>query len=64
MEGKASEYDGELSTVKKSIESMMREYDVLNKKLAQLIEAAGGSEKSPHELRVNKMKNVRFQERP
>lgn len=58
MEGRASEYDGELNTVKKSIDAMMREYDVLNKKLAQLIEAAGGSEKSPQELRVNKIKRT------
>lgn len=52
MEGQANEYDNELATVKKSIESMMREYDVLNKRLAQLIEAAGGKEKSPHELKI------------
>lgn len=52
MEGKANEYDSDLNAVRKSIESMMREYDVLNKRLAQLIEAAGGTEMSPHELKV------------
>lgn len=52
MEGKANEYDSDLSSVRKSIESMMREYDVLNKRLAQLIGAAGGTELSPHELKV------------
>lgn len=54
MEGKANEYDTELNAVKKSIESMMREYDVLNKRLAQLIDAAGGTEKSPQELKVKR----------
>lgn len=61
VDGKANEYDGELIAVKKSIDSMMREYDVLNKRLAQLIDAAGGTEKSPHELRVRKS-NDRFGE--
>lgn len=63
MEGKANEYDSDLNAVRKSIESMMREYDELNKRLAQLIEAAGGTEKSPHELKVKWRSNGRIRKR-
>lgn len=52
VDGQADEYDNELNAVKKSLESMARQYDVLNKRLAKLIEAAGGEEKSPQELKV------------
>lgn len=52
VEKKSADYDNELNSLKKTIISKLKSYDALSKQLAQLIEAAGGAEKDPAELKV------------
>lgn len=52
LETKAKEYDNDLDVIKKAIESRLKTNDVLNKKLAQLIDAAGGKEQDPLQIEV------------
>lgn len=52
LEKKATEYDKDLNGIKKAIELKLKTNDQLNKKLAQLIEAAGGREQDPLHLEV------------
>lgn len=53
MEGKAKEYDIDLNVIKKAIESKLKVNDQLNKKLAELVDAAGGTEQDPLQIEVN-----------
>lgn len=52
LEQKAKDYDRDLQIIKRSIEEKLNLHDRLNKKLAQLIDAAGGSENDPLQLKV------------
>lgn len=53
MEGKAKDYDNDLNVIKKTIESKLKVNDQLNKKLAELVDAAGGKEQDPLQIEVN-----------
>lgn len=53
LQGKAKEYDNDLNAIKKTIESKLKVNDQLNKKLAELVDAAGGKEQDPLQIEVN-----------
>lgn len=53
LEGKAKEYDIDLNVIKKAIESKLKINDQLNKKLAELVDAAGGKEQDHLQIEVN-----------
>lgn len=57
-EQKAKDYDRDLQIIKRTIEEKLKLHDRLNKKLAKLIEAAGGSENDPLQLKV-KLKRIK-----
>lgn len=52
FEQKARDYDRDLQIIKRAIEEKLKLHDRLNKQLAKLIEAAGGSENDPLQLKV------------
>lgn len=53
LEGKALEYDNDLNVIKKAIELKLKVNDQLNKKCAELVDAAGGKEMDPLQIEVN-----------
>ena len=62
FEQKAKDYDTDLQIIKRSIEEKLKLHDRLNKQLAKLIEAAGGSEDDPLQRKVRKsnQKHIKF----
>lgn len=52
VEIKSKEYDKELDSVMKTIQIKLREFEGLNRRLNQMIDAAGGAETDPTEGRV------------
>lgn len=52
FEQKAKDYDRDLQIIRRAIEEKLKLHDRLNKQLAKLIEAAGGSENDPIQLKV------------
>lgn len=52
VELKSKEYDKELEGIKKTIQSKLREFDGLNRRLGEMIAAAGGFEVDPTEGKV------------
>lgn len=52
FEQKVKDYDRDLQIIRRVIEEKLKLHDRLNKKLAKLIEAAGGSENDPLQLKV------------
>lgn len=52
FEQKAKDYDKDLQMIKRAIEEKLKLHDRLNKQMAKLIEAAGGSENDPLQLKV------------
>lgn len=52
VEQKSADYENELKTLRKTIDFKLKTFNVLNKQLSLLIEAAGGAEKDPIELKV------------
>lgn len=52
IELKSNEYDKELNSIKKNIQTKLREFDNLNRKLSQMIDSAGGVEIDPTEGKV------------
>lgn len=50
---KALEYDNDLNVIKKAIELKLKVNDRLNKKCAELVNAAGGKEMDPLQIEVN-----------
>lgn len=52
FEKKAKDYDRDLQTIKRIIDEKLKLHDRLNKQLSKLIEAAGGSENDPLQLKV------------
>lgn len=52
FEQKAKDYDKDLQFCKRSIEEKLKLHDRLNKQLAKLIDAAGGSEDEPLKVKV------------
>lgn len=52
VDTKANKFDEEINATKNSINLKLRSLDVMNRQLAQLIEAAGGQEISPDQMKV------------
>lgn len=52
FEQKAKDYDKDLQFSKRAIEEKLKLHDRLNKQLAKLIDAAGGSEDDPLQVKV------------
>lgn len=54
FEQKAKDYDRDLQIIKRTIEEKLKLHDRLNKQLAKLTEAAGGSENDPLQRKVRR----------
>lgn len=52
FEQRAKDYDRDLQIIKRAIEEKLKLHDRLNKQMAKLIEAAGGNENDPLQLKV------------
>lgn len=62
FEQKAKDYDRDLQIIKREIEEKLKLHDRLNTELAKLIEAAGGSEDDPLQVKVKKIETQSFPE--